>query len=228
MKHEIRRRDAAQIAYHWVNFLAIATLTGSGLAIFFGAGDTAGLFAWHLWAAWLLVAALVWHSTVSLKYLERMWVSRDELKQWIGRLRNARDVKADGAKDGHYKVEQIVFHWVVGLDVVGLIVTGLILWKPSRMLVAPFWTPWGWDAVFTARLLHDFFTFVLVALVLAHVYFALLVPKNWPLLKSMFTGRVRLSEYAKDHRISPRLQGHLEAEESDQAGVAGAAPLKNV
>lgn len=213
MKYQLQRRDAIQVAYHWVNFVAIVLLTGTGLAIFFGAEGTAGFFAWHLWAAWLLIAALivhVWYSTVTGGRFDRMWISRADVKESIARLRRSGDAK--DSKHGHYKIEQIIFHWFIAVDVIGLIVTGLILWKPSRMLVAPFWLPWGWDAIYTARLLHDFFTFVLVAAVLAHIYFALCVPKNLHLLKSMFTGRVPLDEYAKEHRLSPRLQEHLESE----------------
>jgi thiosulfate reductase cytochrome b subunit len=222
MKHQLQRRDRIQIAYHWANFAAIALLVSTGLAIFFGADGTASLFAWHLWAAWLLIAALVvhvWYSTITWRRFDRMWISRADLKESMARLR--RSGGATHFKHGHYKVEQILFHWFIAADVIGLIVTGLILWKPSRMLVAPFWLPWGWDAIYASRVLHDLFTFVLVATVLAHIYFALCVPKNLHLLKSMFTGRVALDEYAKEHRLSPRLQEHVTAENNAAPSSSG-------
>ena len=65
--------------------------------------------------------------------------------------------------------------------------------------------------MFFARVLHQVFTFVLIALVLAHVYFAVLVPKEWPRLKSIFTGRVLFSWYAKEHRVSPQLEAQAKA-----------------
>lgn len=204
----LQRREASQVAYHWANFAAILVLTTTGLAIFFGAEGTAGLFAWHLWAAWVLVAALifhVWYSTAAWRRFDRMWITGSDWKNAISRARHGESV---APKHKHYKFEQIVFHWFIALDVIGLIVTGLILWKPSRMWMGLFWLPWGWDAVYFARVLHDFFTFVLVAAVMAHIYFALCVPKNWLLLRSMFNGRVPLDEYAKDHRLPARLEVH--------------------
>lgn len=226
---QLRRRDATQIAYHWVNFAAIASLSFTGLAIYFGASGTANYFAGHLWAAWIFLAALVvhiWHDMVTLKQLERMWVTRQDLRDTMKRLRGAGGASAEPAsKHGHYKVEQIVFHWVLALDLLGLVITGLILWQPGRILVAPFWMPWGWDAIFFARVLHQVFTLGLLVLVLAHVYFALLVPKNRIYLKSIFTGRVPLAQYAEEHRISPRLESHLKSAEQS-VPVTGAESVQ--
>lgn len=211
---QLRRRDAVQVAYHWINFLAIVSLGYSGLAIYFGASGTADYFVWHLWAAWVLVAALaihVWHTTITLKRFGRMWVTRDDLQSGLARLRNIlqRQPQVD-EKHRHYKLEQIAYHWVMAGTVFGLVITGLMLWKPARVLVGPFWLPWGWDAIFAARLLHDIFTIVLLVLIAAHVYFAICVPQNWYLLKSIFNGKVQLSRYAEHHRISPRLESELE------------------
>jgi cytochrome b subunit of formate dehydrogenase len=221
-KYLLQRREPAQIAYHWINFASILVLASTGLAIYFGAGSTASLFGWHLWAAWILIAALifhVWYSTLAWKRFDRMWLSRAELRQAARRLTNP----GTAVKHRHYKVEQILFHWFIALDVIGLILTGLILWKPGRMLVGPFWLPWGWDAIYAARLLHDLFTLMLVGAVMAHVYFALCVPKNWLLLKSMFTGTVPLDEYAKEHRLSPSVEARVETERED-AGTVRSAP----
>lgn len=223
---QLKRRDATQIAYHWVNFAAIAALSITGLAIYFGASDTAGYFAWHLWAAWVFLAALVihiWHDTVTLKRFERMWITLQDLRDAMKRLRGAGAEPAP--KHGHYKVEQIVFHWVLALDLLGLVITGLILWQPGRMFVAPLWMPWGWDAIFFARVLHQVFTLGLLVLILAHVYFALLVPKNRPELISIFTGRVPLAQYAEEHQISPRLESHLKSAEQS-APVTGAESVQ--
>lgn len=229
---QLRRRDAVQVAYHWINFLAIVSLGYSGLAIYFGAAGTADLFAWHLWAAWVLLAALVvhiWHTTVTLKRFGRMWITRDDLRGSLARLRNLRQAEAHvDTKHGHYKVEQIAYHWVLAGTVFGLVITGLILWKPARMLVGPFWLPWGWDAIFAARILHDVFTFALLALIVAHIYFAVGVPKNWYVLRSIFNGRVKLSAYAEHHRISPRLESELEEVEAREDSAPRAPAGKDL
>lgn len=204
---QLKRRNPAQIIYHWVNAAAIVVLTGSGLAIYFGLPGTDGYFYWHLWAAWVLIAAMVfhiWYATILHKNFGRMWVTRRDLSEAMKRISGGSESEAP--KHGFYKVEQIAFHWMLAAVVFGVVITGLMLWNPSRIYVAAFWMPWGWDAIFIARILHQIFTFALVALVLAHIYFAVLVPKEWPRLKSIFTGRVKFAWYAKEHKVSPRLE----------------------
>jgi Ni,Fe-hydrogenase I cytochrome b subunit len=66
-------------------------------------------------------------------------------------------------------VEQIVFHWVLALDVLGLVITGFILWQPARNIRRAFLDALGLDAIFFARVLHQIFTLGLLVLVLAHV-----------------------------------------------------------
>jgi Ni/Fe-hydrogenase 1 B-type cytochrome subunit len=223
---QVKRRDAAQIAYHWVNAAAIVALTVTGFAIYFGFPDTAGYFLWHLWAAWVLLGALVfhiWYATIRFKHFRRMWVTWDELRETMKRIPGFGGSGAEPApKHGFYKIEQIAMHWVLTALVLGLVITGFILWKPARDFVGPFWMPWGWDAVFVARVLHQIFTFLLIALVVAHVYFAVLVPQEWPRLKSIFTGRVRLSWYRTQHKVSPQVESRAKAIE---AGEAKAMPM---
>lgn len=223
---QIKRRDALQIAYHWVNFASIASLTLTGLAIYFGYTGTALYFTWHLWAAWVLLGALVvhvWYDTVTRNNFDRMWATSQDLRDAMKRLPAQGARAGQTPKHGHYKVEQIAFHWIIAAVVFGLVITGLILWKPGRMFAAPFWMPWGWDGVFIARIVHQALTFVVVVLVLAHVYFAVCVPKNWYLLKSIFSGRVRLPAYSEHHRISSRLESHLEPRKrsKDRGAPAG-------
>lgn len=229
---QFKRRDAAQIAYHWVNAAAIVSLVVTGLAIYFGFPGTADYFLWHLWAAWVLLAALVfhiWYTTIRFKHFHRMWVTIQDLRDAMKRIPGFGGAGAGPApKHGFYKVEQIALHWVLTAIVLGLVITGFILWKPARDVVGPFWMPWGWDAVFVARVLHQIFTFLLVALVVAHVYFAVLVPKEWPRLKSIFTGRVRLSWYLTQHKVSPQLESRAKAIEAGHAQAMPTAGMKGV
>ena len=210
---QFKRRDAAKILYHWVNFAAIAALITTGLLMFFGDPDTAGLFTWHLWAAWIFLAALafhIWYDTIRFKHFHRMWATLGDLGDAMKRMPGAGGAGAEPApKHGFYKVEQIVYHWILAAVVLGLVITGFILWNPSRIYVAAFWMPWGWDGIFVARVLHDIFTFLLVAMIVAHIYFAVAVPKNWYVLKSIFTGLVPLSSYVKQHRGSPEFESRV-------------------
>ena len=210
---QFKRRDMGKILYHWVNFAAIAALIITGLLMFFGDPDTAGLFTWHLWAAWIFLAALafhIWYDTIRFKHFHRMWATLGDLGDAMKRMPGAGGAGAEPApKHGFYKVEQIVYHWILAAVVLGLVITGFILWNPSRIYVAAFWMPWGWDGIFVARVLHDIFTFLLVAMIVAHIYFAVAVPKNWYVLKSIFTGLVPLSSYVKQHRGSPEFESRV-------------------
>ena len=210
---QFQRRDAAKILFHWVNFAAIMSLIITGLLMFFGDPDTAGLFAWHLWAVWIFLAGLafhIWYDTIRFKHFHRMWATLGDLRDAMKRMPGGGGAGAEPApKHGFYKVEQIAYHWGLAAVVLGLVITGFILWEPARIYVAAFWMPWGWDGIFVARVLHEIFTFLLVAMIVAHVYFAVLVPKNWYLLKSIFDGRVRLSSYVKQHRGSPEFESRV-------------------
>lgn len=221
---QLKRRDAAQIAYHWVNAVAIVSLTVTGLAISFGYPNTADLFLWHLWAAWVFLAALVfhiWHTTIRFKHFHRMWVTLQDLGGALKRIPGLGGAGGEPPpKHGFYKVEQIALHWALAGVLLVIVITGFILWKPGRDFVGPFWMPWGWDAVFFARTIHQIFTFFLLALVVAHIYFAVLVPKEWPLLKSIFTGKVSFAWYAKGHRVSPQLEAQAKAHQLSQPGAA--------
>ena len=225
---QLKRYDTTQIIYHWVTVISIAVLLISGLFIYFNYRGTAQYFTWHLWATWVFLLSTIihiWHDTVTLKRFNNIWMSRQDWRDAIKRVQVLFGVSAGSApKYRHYNPAQIAFHWIVTADLLGLVVTGFILWKPARLFVAPFWLPWGWDAVFVARVLHQLFTFGLLVLILGHVYFAVLVPKNWPLLKSIFVGRVRLASYAKEHEVPPLVASRAKPAEAPARDTSAPAP----
>ena len=225
---QFKRRDAAKILYHWVNFASIVALIISGFLIYFGFPNTAEYFAWHLWVAWIFLGALVfhiWYDTFRFKHFHRIWFTRQDLSDAMARILPGGGEAGAGSAPKHpfYKVEQIVFHWILAAVVFVLVITGFILWEPARMFVGPFWLPWGWDAVFIARVIHQICTFFLLAMILAHVYFGMLVPKNWYVLKSIFTGRMLLSSYVKAHRGSPEFESRVKDLEAGREQSAPAS-----
>lgn len=171
------RHSAFQRFFHWANAVTVAVLLASGLATY-GApslGDlgptTAFWFSWHLWVAPVFAALIVAHALYEYRapgHLDEMWPG--------------------GAGPGKYDRAQIVFHWAVALNLAALVASGAVLWKPLRALLPLRLFGLGWDFVFVNRVLHGLFTGTLVALVLAHVYFALLVRESWPRLSSMLLG----------------------------------------
>ena len=220
---QFKRRSTAKIVYHWVNFAAIASLLVTGLLIFYGDPDTAGLFEWHLWGAWIFLGALafhIWNDTIRFKHFHRMLFTGQDLSDAMARILPG----GGGGEQKHpfYKVEQIAYHWILAAVVLGLVITGFTLWEPARIYVGAIWMPWGWDGVFFARVVHQIFTFLLLAMILAHVYFAVAVPKNWYVLKSIFTGRMSLSSYVKQHQGSPEFESRVKDLEAGQEQSAPA------
>ncbi len=202
MTTRIRRYTPIQVLYHWAIAVGLVVLTVTGLAISFSYPGTAWWFGWHLYAAWLFLLATVvhvWHDTVTLRSFDEMWMTRQTIRDIVARLRSL-DRGPDGPKYGKYAPGQIVFHWLLVLDLLGITLTGFVLWQPSRAYVAPLWLPWGWAAIGYSRLVHQALTYGLVVLVVGHVYFALLVPKNWMFLRSILAGSVNEATYAVRHR----------------------------
>lgn len=171
------RHSAFQRFFHWANATAVAILLISGLAIYgsLSLGNlgrtTAFWFAWHLWISPAYAALLVAHVLYEYRapgHVDEMWPA--------------------GATPGKYDRAQILFHWAVALNLAALVLTGAMLWKPLRALLPLRLLGLGWEFVFVNRVLHGLFTGTLLALLLAHVYFALLVRDNWPRLRSMVLG----------------------------------------
>jgi cytochrome b subunit of formate dehydrogenase len=163
--------------FHWGNFVSVAILLLSGLAMYRSpilpdpGGPPAFWFAWHQWVTPAFLVLVVAH----ILYESR--APDDIAPMWFGR--------GEGRK---YSPAQILFHWAVAANLFALVLTGSVLWKPLRALLPLSLLGLGWDFIFFNRILHGFFTATLMALILAHIYFALGVRENWARTKSMVTG----------------------------------------
>jgi cytochrome b subunit of formate dehydrogenase len=105
-------------------------------------------------------------------------------------------------KYNKYHPMQIGTHWMMAGSLFALIITGLIIWKPTRIIFPLGLLGLGWDFVFLCRTLHDFFASGLMALIIGHVYFAVVIKKNWTISATMLTGQVDHSYYAKFHELA--------------------------
>lgn len=171
------RHTGFQRFFHWADALIVAILVVSGLGIYAphalaGPGRTTAFwFAWHVWmlpAFTALVVAHVVHEYLAPGHAESMWPAR--------------------TRPTKYDMAQVVYHWTVAGNLAALALSGAVLWKPLRVLLPLRLVGLGWDFVFITRVVHGALTATLVALLLAHVYFALLVPDNRPSARSMLLG----------------------------------------
>jgi cytochrome b subunit of formate dehydrogenase len=204
---EIERHNLFQRILHWSNAVAVITLTISGWMIYqplSPARAASVWFFWHRWAAILLLVGLTFHSIYESFAVHRpnpMAVSRGQARRISAILKNFFGLSSSYPRLGKYHPGQIFFHWVVAGNIFLLTLTGFIIWKPFRDLLPLSLLGLGWNFVFYNRLLHGFFSVTLIASLFAHIYFALLIKKNWKEAKSMFTGRVRSHEYLRWHHL---------------------------
>jgi thiosulfate reductase cytochrome b subunit len=184
---------------HWINALAILVMVLSGWKIYNAAplfdfsfpeswtlgGWLGGALQWHFAAMWLLAL----NGMIYLAYgffsghlWRRMFpittgaMLRDVLNAMRGRLAHD-DLSV-------YNAAQKAAYLGVILLAVGLILSGLAIWKPVQL----YWLASLMGDYEGARLLHFFCMSGIVLFVLVHVAMVILVPKTF---LTMITGRLK-------------------------------------
>jgi formate dehydrogenase subunit gamma len=210
MKKVILRYTVAQRVFHWVNAIACIVLLMTGLGIYapglFGnAVSTGTWFVWHSWFAVLLMVGVVFHfihDSLIEDAFGFMWIGKEEVDTLKQVSKNFLGTSKVYPKYGKYNPMQIASHWMFTGSIFALILTGLILWKPTRFLFPLELLGLGWGFIYFCRILHDFFAAALLALIIGHVYFALFIKKNWSVSKSIITGKIDYAPYIKYHTLA--------------------------
>jgi thiosulfate reductase cytochrome b subunit len=182
---------------HWINFIAVAVMIGSGWEIYNASplfpfafppaitlgGWLAGALLWHFAAMWVLAVN-------GLLYLV-LGFATGRFRRKLIPIRPA-EVLADAkaALSGRLSHDDLsVYNAVQRLLYLGVIVAGVVIvlsgisiWKPVQLqeLTALFG---GYDA---ARYVHFFAMSAIAGFLVVHVIMALLVPRS---LRAMITGR---------------------------------------
>src|SRR4051812_47644182 len=182
---------------HWINFVAVAVMIGSGWEIYNASplfpfsfpraitlgGWLAGALLWHFAAMWVLVINGVVYLALGLasgRFRRKLFPIRpgeliaDGLAALRGKLAHD-DLSVYNA------VQKLLYLGVIVAGIV-IVLSGLSIWKPVQLqeLTAVFG---GYDA---ARYVHFFAMATIVGFLDVHVIMALLVPKS---LRAMITGR---------------------------------------
>jgi cytochrome b subunit of formate dehydrogenase len=206
-EEEIQRHTIFQRLFHWLNTVAVLTLTISGWMIYQPGGLYSGKpavegFFWHRWGAALLLVGIAFHmiyeSFIS-KEPNPMAVNRREVRKIMATVRNFFGLSKAYPLPTKYHSGQILFHWAMAGNLFLLILTGFVLWKPLRDLLPLSFLGLGWNFIYYNRLFHGFLAATLAASLIVHFYFALMIKKNWVETKSMITGRVPAREYLETH-----------------------------
>ena len=184
---------------HWVNAVAIFVMVGSGWKIYNASpifdflfpnsitlgGWLAGALQWHFAAMWVLALNGLLYLAYGLAsgHLKRRMFPispRAALADFLNILRG----RLSHDDLSVYNTAQKLAYLVAIALVIGLILSGLALWKPVQLywLAAPMGDYEG------ARLLHFFCMTGLVLFIIAHVVMVLLVPKTF---LTMITGKLK-------------------------------------
>jgi thiosulfate reductase cytochrome b subunit len=182
---------------HWVNALAILVMIGSGWQIYNASplfdfvfprsislgGWLAGALLWHFAAMWVLVINGLVYLTLGFatgRFRRKLWPIYPSAV--FADIKAALTFKLAHDDLSHYNAVQKVLYAGVILCGVGIVLSGLSIWKPVQFqeLTALFG---GYD---TARFVHFFAMAAIVAFLVVHIALALIVPKS---LRAMVTGK---------------------------------------
>jgi formate dehydrogenase subunit gamma len=197
--------DIVERLFHWVNFVVMGVIVLSGITVFFGAqanilvtlfGTTSrsDLILLHTTFIWgllgLIVIHLIWDDFVARGF-SNIWVSGKDIRDAMTRAANFLGVSLRYPRDAKYDIFMKTYHWGLTISLVILGITGLYFMNPYGLI-----PPLTYGIEYLFRILHDMFAFLLVGLIIGHVYFAVL-PVNWQILKAMITGTASTDFYVK-------------------------------
>jgi len=202
--------DAVQRLFHWSNFVALGIMTLTGMALFIpglfkpllepiGINGLTDKIYWHVAFAWIILALIAVHviwDTLVTRGWWNIWPTHRDFSDARTRARNFLGLTHAYPRSPKYDIFMKTFHWVLTVSLTVLGVTGLYFWNPYGLFPGL-----SYQTEFLFRIAHDLFAFLLVGLIIGHVYFALL-PVNWPVLKGMLAGFITSDDYLKHFGVT--------------------------
>ncbi len=205
--------DRVQRLFHWSVTIVTVALAFSGLILYYpafvapflnslGVPVHAFLFGWvnvHVIGAVILLGLIVVHiawDSLKLRTTKLVVPIRQDAREAIVRAWRFVWGGSPTPRSSKYDVFMKSYHILLTVCSLGLGVTGFVqyVWAPwwrypeiLHLQVEPWWKP---------TILHDWFGFTLIALVVGHTYFSLL-PTNKKLFFSMIRGRAQPSRAAQ-------------------------------
>jgi thiosulfate reductase cytochrome b subunit len=182
---------------HWINFLAVTVMIGSGWEIYNASplfpfvfpraitlgGWLAGALLWHFAAMWVFVANGLIYLVLGIasgRFRRKLIPIR--AAEVLVDMRAALTGRLSHADLSRYNAVQRLLYLGVIIAGIVIVLSGLAIWKPVQFqeLTAVFG---GYDA---ARYVHFLAMAAMVAFLVVHVIMAFMVPRS---LRAMVTGR---------------------------------------
>jgi cytochrome b subunit of formate dehydrogenase len=197
---KVKRHTGVARLFHWV--MAAAMLTLLFTAFLPKVGYPFAWVTYHWIAGLVLTASIVFHIFHASFWMDfwSIWPDKIDMEDARRRLALARGKDAPlPRKFGKYPFENKMYHGIIVLTGLSVTITGLFMMKRVR---TPIFTrnpyvfgdmTWGWMYV-----LHGLAGISLIALIIAHIYFALR-PEKLVLTKSMVAGSIDRDHYLEHH-----------------------------
>jgi cytochrome b subunit of formate dehydrogenase len=194
----VHKYTLGQRLYHWGNFIFLGVLAVSGIALFVPRSLKNLSYSWlliHEVFAALFIGGLVVHILAALTRGEprTMWFEQKDWKDIRDIVSNFFGRSQEYPLFGKYDPLQKLYHALLTGLCLGLIFSGTFLWLSAENLTtfSHNWMRWQ-------RLIHDLFSFLLIAFVLGHTYFGI-IRINWPSLVAISLGRLKAEHFRRRH-----------------------------
>lgn len=192
----IQRYTASQRINHWIIAITFVLLAISGLALFHPAfywlSNALGGGVWtRILHPFLGILMFVCFFVFAARMFAHNLLNRKD-KEWLcrfGDVINNREEKLPEA--GRYNAGQKVLFFVLILLMLGLVITGVVMWRPY---FAPLFPVWG---LRLASVLHALFALLIICAIIVHIYAGIWVKGS---VRAMTRGTVTPGWAWKHHR----------------------------
>jgi formate dehydrogenase gamma subunit len=196
----VPRHSLGARLFHWVMAASMLVLLFTGFLPIVGVQFA--WVAWHWIAGLVLTASILFHLVHSVFWLDfwSIWPNAEDIKEANARTRrNLGQAVAPPRKFGKYPLENKLYHLALIVTGFAVIVTGIFM---LYRIETPFFTrnPYlftdmTWGVMYVA---HGLSGITLIALTMAHVYFAVR-PEKLPITWSMINGKMDREFYLEHH-----------------------------
>ncbi len=204
---QVERYDKVQIVVHWLFLILLAALFVTGFIIFkldyftslypqLGEVGLRNLVAYHWYFAVALIELGLFHilyDTFIIRKFRDAWITQRDLQHMKTIAKNFFVITEEYPRLEKLHPMQKMAHWGIFIVVFLLGITGLTVWEPFLGLIRAsglgYFEPWLY--IYSSRYLHDILTFALVALMIGHFYFSVLIPTNWKVFRGITHGQLK-------------------------------------
>jgi formate dehydrogenase subunit gamma len=197
---KVARHSLAARLFHWIMAAAMFALLIT--AFLPKVGVEFAWVTWHWIAGIVLTVSVIYHIIHATFWLDpwSIWPDKTDLEDAKRRLKQARGETTDPPrKFAKYPLENKAYHFIIVLAGLSVIVTGVFMMFRVRTGIFPrnpyLFGDMTWGLMYV---LHGLAGVGLIALTIAHVYFALR-PDKFDITKSMVFGPMSREHYLANH-----------------------------